>query len=153
MPLWKMEQIDPYYEKDHERNHTKRNPLGAKLVKDCLTNSEIGVIHFLEEGVSYNDEKITTSTIICSTIATHDVYRDENPSLNSYEKAAKALYKIYWGNLSCWGKLHRVCYKWSLPAIAGSLFLLFGEAIVPYLWDVPAVIDVEAGQISCHISK
>lgn len=133
MPLWKMEQITPYFERDG--NHSKHNPLGTKLVRDCLTNSEIGTIDFVEEGGSYNGENITTPTIMAHTLVTakSPAYRKENPDANSYEKAAKALYKVYWGNLSCWGKIHRMCYMWSLPAIAVSLFLILMESIVPYL--------------------
>ena len=137
MPLWRMEQIDPYYEKDHDRNHVRLNVIGTKVVKDCLTNSEIGIIATFPEGYGYNEEEITTPTIIGSTIAILDVYRDENLTLNSYEKAAKALYDIYWHNLSWWGRQHRRLHKWSLPAIAGSLFLLFVEAIILYLLECP----------------
>ena len=137
MPLWKMEQIEPYFEKDHERNHARTNPLGTKVVKDCLTNSEIGIITFVEEGGSYNKEPITVPTIIASTIKTHDVYRDNELTLNSYEKAAEVLYKRYWDNLSCWSRLHRRLHKWSLPAIAGSLFLILIENLVPYLLGCP----------------
>lgn len=131
MPLWKMEQITPYFEK--EGNHTSHNPLGEKLVKDCLTNSEIGIISLVKEGDKFNDEKIEANTIIAHTIKTHSVYREENPDMYSYEKAARALYRIYWKNLSIWGKLHRVGYKWSLPTIALSLIVLAVEATALYL--------------------
>ena len=133
MPLWKMEQIAPYFER--EGNHATHNPLGVKLVKDCLTNSEIGTISFIEKGGSYNEENITTPTIMAHTLAVAKLpaYRQENPDMYSYEKAAKVLYGIYWSNLSCWGKLHRICYRWSLPTIAGSLILLLTKDIVPYL--------------------
>ncbi|MDE0149963.1 MAG: hypothetical protein OXM58_16490 [Rhodospirillaceae bacterium] len=131
MPLWKIEQITPYFEK--EGSHTKHNPLGEKLVKDCLTNSEIGIIIFVEKEGSFNKEKLTAPTIIASTIAKHDVYREENPDMYSYEKAAEAIYDIYWRNLSWRGKLHRRAYKWSLPAIAGTLIIFLGEAVLKYL--------------------
>ena len=102
MPLWKMEQITPYFEK--EGNHTKENPIGTKLVKDCLTGSEIGIVHILPLGHSYNGEKVTTPTIIAHTIVrTSPVYREESPDMNSFEKAAKKLYTVYWRNLSFWG--------------------------------------------------
>lgn len=134
MPLWKMEQITPYLER--KDNHTKHNPLGAKLVRDCLTNSEIGIITFIEKGGSHKEETITAPTIIAHTIAKHSVYREENPDIYSYEKAAEALYKIYWSNLPFWGRFHRRAYKWSLPTIAGSLvgslILLLIEAIMLY---------------------
>ena len=132
MPFWKMEQITPYFER--EGNHTKHNPLGVKLVKDCLTNSEIGTISFVEKGGSYNGENILTPTILAHTVATvSPVYRKENPDMYSYEKAADAIYGIYWSNLSCWGKLHRRAYKWSLPAIALALIILLIEATALYL--------------------
>lgn len=141
MPLWKMKQITPYFER--EGSHTKHCPLGTKLVKDCLTNSEIGTISFVEEGGFYNEEKITAPTIMAHTIVTakFSAYRKENPDGNSYEKAAKALYKIYWSNLSFWGKLHRVCHMWSLPAIAISLFLILTENIVSYLVGCPMTFN------------
>ena len=141
MPLWKMEQITPYFER--EGNHTKHNPLGTKLIKDCLTNSEIGTVSFVEEGGFYNEEEITAPTIMAHTLVTAKVpaYREENPDGNSYEKAATTLYKIYWSNLSCWGKLHRVCYKWSLPAIAISFFVILIENIVSYLVACPMTFN------------
>lgn len=140
MPLWKMEQIEPY--SDNEGENTTFNPTGEKLVKDCLTNSEIGIIKFIKPGHSYGiikngksqKEVMTAPTIIAHTIVSGSpVYREEDPDMNSYEKAAKALYGVYWRNVSLWGKMHRVCYKWSLPTIAGSLvgslILLLFEAI------------------------
>lgn len=137
MPHWKMEQIAPYFEK--EDKHTTFNPTGEKLVKDCLTNSEIGIIRFIIPGHSYGikgesqKEVMTSPTIIATTIVSASpVYREENPDMNSYEKAAKALYDVYWNNLSFRGKLHRRAYKWSLPAIAGSLILLLIELAALY---------------------
>ncbi len=131
MPLWKMEQIAPYFEV--EGKHTKFNPLGVKLVKDCFTNSEIGTISFVEKGALYNGESVTTPTIIAHTVTSASpVYRQGNPDTNSYEKSAKALYKTYWRNLSCWGKLHRLAYKWSLPTIAFSLISLFVDRMLAY---------------------
>lgn len=135
MPLWKIEQIDPYFEK--EGNHTTLNPIGTKLVKDCLTNSEIGVIHFRREGESYNEVQYSQPTIIATTIvdSASFAYEEQNPDGNSYEKAAKALYKIYWNNISWWGKLHRWVHKWALPAIPIVLFLV--GAVLPYMVGCP----------------
>lgn len=131
MPLWQMEQIAPYFEM--EGKHTKFNPLGVKLVKDCLTNSEVGTISFVEKGGLYNGENIVTPTIFAHTVATvSPVYREENPDMNSYEKAAKALYRVYARNLSFWGKLHRWAYRWSLPTIAVSLITFSFERLLAY---------------------
>lgn len=144
MPLWKMEQITPYFEK--EGSHTKLNPIGDKLVKDCLTNSEIGTIKFMEAGGSYKilkdgefrEEKISSPTIIAQTVTTvSPVYRDDNPDMYSYEKAAKALYNVYWRHLSFWGKFHRLAYRWSLPTIALSLVAYLAEIIVSHIVGQP----------------
>ena len=140
MPLWKMEQITPYFEKEGDR--TKHNLVGVKLVKDCLTNSEVGAIGFIEAGGSYEilrdgefqKEKISYPTIIAQTVVTvSPIYREDNPDMYSYEKAAKALYNVYWSHLSFWGKLHRLAYRWSLPTIALSLVLILIEVIALYL--------------------
>lgn len=140
MPLWKMEQITPYFEK--VENRAKHDIVGVKLVKDCLTNSEVGTINLMEAGGSYEfrrdgefqKEKFGSPTIIANTVAkVSPVYRDDNPDIHSYEKAAKALYKVYWRHLSFWGKLHRLAYKWSLPMIAVTLVLILIEVIALYL--------------------